>query len=176
MVCTLLVKRSNVVVSRVRCGNIEQAKNYVRSVLGASPTLKGDTLTNGTFVVEFQGIKPEDIDPKFQPKIGLLVLSAERKRIRFVGFHDIESARGYAQTMLGFNPIWVQPMEFQTTDEARKGIRIEIVRGMTEEELFPDLYPDEPKRCSMCDGVHGGKFCPLEDTGSEQSFEPWWAQ
>jgi hypothetical protein len=29
--------------------------------------------------------------------------------------------------------------------------------------------------CPMCDGGHGGSFCPLEDT-ADYSGEPWWAQ
>lgn len=47
---------------------------------------------------------------------------------------------------------------------------------------MPEIYGDaseevdEPPTCGMCDGIHGGTHCPLEDTGWEQSFEPWWAQ
>ena len=45
------------------------------------------------------------------------------------------------------------------------------------DDVFPHLAePDEPPTCSMCDGVHGGPFCPLEDTGWDQCLEPWWAQ
>lgn len=29
--------------------------------------------------------------------------------------------------------------------------------------------------CPMCDGGHGGSFCPLEDQ-ADYSGEPWWAQ
>ncbi len=29
--------------------------------------------------------------------------------------------------------------------------------------------------CPMCDGGHGGSFCPLEDI-ADYSGEPWWAQ
>ena len=37
--------------------------------------------------------------------------------------------------------------------------------------------PDfEPRCCPMCDGVHGGMYCPLEDTGWDQCLEPDWAQ
>ncbi len=32
----------------------------------------------------------------------------------------------------------------------------------------------EGPTCSMCDGLHGGSFCPLEDT-ADYSREPWWA-
>jgi hypothetical protein len=28
--------------------------------------------------------------------------------------------------------------------------------------------------CSMCDGTHGGVYCPLEDM-ADYSHEPWWA-
>jgi hypothetical protein len=37
---------------------------------------------------------------------------------------------------------------------------------------------DEPEAnsCGMCDGYHGGTYCPLEDRGWDQSFEPAWAQ
>ena len=32
----------------------------------------------------------------------------------------------------------------------------------------------EGPTCSMCDGLHGGSFCPLEDT-ADYSGEPAWA-
>ena len=34
----------------------------------------------------------------------------------------------------------------------------------------------EPPTCPMCDGIHGGRHCPLEDRGWDQCLEPWWAQ
>lgn len=45
-----------------------------------------------------------------------------------------------------------------------------VTIGGAQEEDF------EPPTCRMCDGYHGGRFCPLEDTGWMQSFEPRWAQ
>ncbi len=41
-----------------------------------------------------------------------------------------------------------------------------------DEEQDEDPWGD---LCPMCDGGHGGSFCPLEDT-ADYSGEPWWAQ